>query len=92
MKNEVIKTVLHLTDDKGWTKEQELEGDWHGRMWIVRKYARKDATVPLTKMCYEPPAECLIRDDIEFEAHRTSYEKIAWHCYLKHVYLEQKIS
>ena len=36
----IIKTIIHICDDKGWNKTEEIEGDWNcGKSHFIPKRA-----------------------------------------------------
>jgi len=90
MKKEIIRTVYHFKDDKGWDKEDIVEGD------IVPSdvYRIPKCTKLLDKFNFlssEPP---LIPEKIEFYEFnlvKESYEHFSMHYYIKHLFYEMRV-
>lgn len=85
MPNIIIKTILHLKDEKGWEKEIEKHGDFTNNFCIIRSfygseyYEVEDETV-VVKPC----------KDYRFESVKTEYERYSGQYAIKHVYMEMK--
>lgn len=71
----VFKTVIHLTDDKGWERVEEVPIDWCARKYRVHK--RKS-------LCTNRYDKC---NTFEFEWIRTAYEKVDA-VFVKHMWFE----
>lgn len=73
----IIKTVIHLTDDKGWEMIEEVPIDWMGRKFTV--YKKKSIFAKRYEKC----------NAYEFEWIRTAYEKVDL-VFVKHMWFEMK--
>jgi len=88
----IEKTIIHLRDDKGWDKIEEIEGDWNcGRTYFVPKRPRLCDAPSLLSENPEPPSQIDPRY-YEFEMVKERFEpldlngkKVA-----KHLYFEMK--
>ena len=90
----VIRTIIHLTDIKGWKAEEERPGDFHcGSTYRMRKRMRyRDAPLPIGKFSEVdyPAMDALKSMDYEFELEMEHYEPLFENYYFKHLYFEEK--
>ena len=89
MKHEIIKTIFHFTDDKGWNHQVEHEGN-HPYMhtWRIPKRARM-CDAPDLLNTSEPP-KMPAMTVYEFELQRETFEHFALNYYIKHIYYEMR--
>ena len=96
MANEIIKTVVHLTDEKGWTKTIDHNGDYYcGRTYRLRRRLRlSQEPIPITflEKSDHPSIENMGCKDYEFtlvdqliQRIRKNGKKFAKHLYFEMV-------
>lgn len=90
----VIRTIVHLTDIKGWKAEEEHPGDFHcGSMYRMGKRVRYgDAPFPIGKFAevdYQA-MDALKSMYYEFDLEMERYEPIFENYYFKHLYFEER--
>ena len=96
MINGIEKTIVHLKDDKGWDKIEEMEGDWQcGHTYRMRRRARmSEAPCLITKYADKdyPSSESMICRDYEFEFVKERFEMLdqKGKRVAKHLYFEMK--
>ena len=73
----IERTIIHLTDDKGWEHIVEVPIDWMARKYTV--YKKKSLCVNRYEKC----------NTYEFEWVRTAYEKVDI-IYIKHMWFEMR--
>lgn len=92
MNDEIVKTIIHLKDDKGWNNTHEIAGDFHcGTSYFVRKrYRLNEAPLVLTKNMDYPIPEQLACQDYEFILQKQMYVRIRKNGkkFAKHLYYE----
>lgn len=87
MSREVIRTVYHFKDDKGWEHENIVEGDIiAARSYRIPKRASmRDAPELLTN---EPPAMPQPMKYYVFDLYKESYEHFSLFYYIKHLFYD----
>lgn len=73
----IDKTIVHLTDDKGWERVEEAAIDYLGRSYRVHKKK---------SLCANRYDKC---NTYEFEWVKTEYEKVDDY-FIKHMYFEMR--
>jgi hypothetical protein len=92
----IEKTFIHLKDDKGWEKIEDITGNWKGvGHYRIRKRARmNDAPELLAKHAENdyPKPNTMRYIDYEFGLVNVIYEPIdgKWEKVEKHMYFEQR--
>lgn len=90
----VVKTIIHLTDVKGWKLDEDRPGDFNcGNTYRIGKKVRyADALVPITKFAETdyPPVDVLKYMDYEFKLERMRYESLCDNYFIKHLYFEER--
>lgn len=84
MKKEIIKTVLHLTDRDGFSREYVYFEDWKGYTFMVPVYhgwADEMIDTPY-------PLQTLPRHR-DFKAIRTDYEQVTPSHHIKTIYMKE---
>jgi len=86
----VIRTILHLTDIKGWKSEEVRPGNFYcGRTYRIRKkMVCSNALLPLGKF---PDMDSPFKSmNYEFELEKENLEPIFENYYFKHLYFEER--
>jgi len=86
--NEVIVTIFHYKDDKGWEHDKRIEGDiiHHNVYRILKKSGMYN--VPLINT--EAPQIPSPLEYYEFDFIKQSFEHFSLHYYIKHFYYEMR--
>ncbi len=86
MGREVIRTVYHFKDDKGWEYEKIVEGDIiPARIYrISAKTSCKDLPVSIN----EPPSSPVASKYYKFDLCKESFEHFSLFYYIKHLFYE----
>ncbi len=85
----VEKTIIHLEDDKGWTKIEEVNGDFAcGRIYRIPKYTNN---YPISLLQGEPVVNEKMKY-YEFDLIKGSFELLdsKKEIFVKHLYFEMK--
>lgn len=87
MSREVIRTVYHFKDDKGWEHEKIVEGDIiPARIYrMARRASIMDFPEFLTN---DTPAKPQPMKYYEFDLCKESFERFSLHYYIKHLFYE----
>jgi hypothetical protein len=87
MSREIIRTVYHFKDDKGWTYEMIAEGDIcpHTLYRIPKRASMREAPKLLSN---DPPSMPMPMKHYEFDLVRESYEHFSLFYYIKHLFYE----
>jgi len=88
MKNEVIVTIFHYKDDKGWEHEKRVEGDIiHHKVYRIPKKSSMGKTSLLNNESPELPKQL---EAYEFDFIKESFEHFSLNYYIKHFYYEMR--
>lgn len=80
----IIKTIVHLTDDKGWKKDESFEGEQiFGNIYRVRKFPKDTISLISENLDVCPHPKDL---DYEFKLEKDVLEKFSLNYFIKHLF------